>query len=292
MQSILPDVQASKPTYSIPIKRVGVEGVYRRVCLSDAESRICLDAYIDMFVDLPKDQRGVHVSRFIEALREVLDVVELKDLKNFEEAIEKLGKELLKVHNYIVNAEVRVRTVFLYGYHDKELNLHENVPVRFSMSTKINRYRDTMTRKLCIEVMGMTVCPCAQQVCGYVLKKVTPYTPSHTQRAKLKLCLSSTKLIDVRDLIEASLQSFSIPVFSYLKRDKECEVILKSFENAKFAEDVAREVLYLVYHRLKDVIEPEAIININIKSLESIHPFNMVVYTAFKFGNLKNFLSQ
>ncbi|MEM1526794.1 MAG: GTP cyclohydrolase I FolE2 [Ignisphaera sp.] len=291
MSKEVPDIQSSKPVYSIPIKRVGIEGVYRRVCLGDTGNKICLDTHIDMFVDLPKDQRGIHVSRCLEVLRDTFDVIELKDLANFEEAIERLSKELLNKHDYVMSAEVRIKTVFLYNYYNEELDIHENVPIRFSMIAKVDRREETMLRKLCIKVLGMSVCPCAQQVCSYMLRSKSIYSPSHTQRAELKICVSSRNFIDVKDIIEASLRSFSIPVFSYLKRDKECKVILKGFENPKFAEDIAREALYLIYSKLRNVVEPDATISIRIKSLESIHPFNMVVRSRFKFNEINDFLS-
>ncbi|MEM1678240.1 MAG: GTP cyclohydrolase, FolE2/MptA family [Ignisphaera sp.] len=286
-----PDVQSSKPLYSIPIDQVGVKGVYRRVCIGGSRGSTCLDTYIDILVDLPKAQRGIHVSRNIEAALDVFSIIEYASFTSLEEAIESLCRELLTRHSYASYAEAKLSTTFLYEYRDSDLDLKENIPVKLSIKSRVSRGDSSVHRKLCIEVIGMTVCPCALQLCSYTLNTVG-YAPSHTQRAKLKICISTVNsFIDVAELIEIALNSFSIPVFSYLKRDKECKMILKGFGNAKFAEDVVRTALYGLYERFGRKLAPDSMVYISIRSFESIHPFDLFVATRYSMGELANYLS-
>ncbi|MEM0371561.1 MAG: GTP cyclohydrolase, FolE2/MptA family [Ignisphaera sp.] len=287
---VQPDVQASKPLYSIPIARVGVREVYRRICIVSSRGNTCLDAYIDILIDLPKSQRGIHVSRNIEAMLDVFSVIEHSSFKSLEEAIENLCRELLKKHDYANSAEVRLSSTFLYEYKDLDLDVKEYVPVKLSIKSKVRRESNNVRRKFCIEVVGMTVCPCALQVCSYILN-TDEFAPSHTQRTKLKICLSTESLIDVADLVDIALNSFSIPVFSYLKRDKECKMILKGFKNPKFAEDVVRSALYGVYRKFSEKIDPDSLVYVSVNSFESIHPFNLSAEAKYTINDLIKYFS-
>lgn len=289
--AVPPDVQSSKPVYSIPIDRVGVKGVYRRVCIGSSRGSTCLDAYIDVMIDLPKNQRGIHVSRNIEAALDVFSSIEYGGFASLEEAIENLCRELLAKHGYATNAEARLSTTFIYEYGDTNLELKEHIPVKISMRSRVSRGSSDVHRRLCIEVVGMTVCPCALQMCSYTLNTVG-YAPSHTQRAKLRMCVSTVNsFIDAADLIEIALNSFSTPVFSYLKRDKECRMILRGFENAKFAEDVVRSALHGLYRKFAGRTAPDTAIDISLRSYESIHPFDLFVSTRCRMGELAEHFS-
>lgn len=292
MSGVPPDVQSSKPLHPVPIDRVGVKGVYRRICIAGSRGSTCLDAYIDVMIDLPKDQRGVHVSRNIEAALDVFSIIEYSSFTSLEEAIENLCRELLNKHSYASNAEARILTTFIYEYSDRDLKLREHIPVKLSIKSRVSRGDGSVYRRLCVEVVGMTVCPCALQVCSYTLN--TPgYAPSHTQRAKLKMCISTVNsFVDVGDIVEIALNSFSTPVFSYLKRDRECMVILKGFENARFAEDVVRAALHGLYRRFGEKIPRESSIYISLRSFESIHPFDLFVSTRYSMGELAEYLSK
>lgn len=291
MSSTPPDVQSSKPVYSVPIHRVGVKNVYRKICLKGSRGKTCLDAHIDIFIDLPKDQRGIHVSRNIEAVLDVFEVIEYTSFTSIEEAIEKLCRQLLEKHNYANDAEVKLSTVFLYDYVDTSLNLKEYVPVKLSISSKISREKKDVTKKMCIEVTGMTVCPCALQVCSYVLN-MQDYAPSHTQRTVLRICITTKQFVDAAELVEIALNSFSIPVFSYLKRDKECKMILRGFSNAKFAEDVVRSVLRGIYEKFNKKLDRSSMIYVSLRSFESIHPFDLLASTKCSIETLKKYFAE
>ncbi|MCS7128321.1 MAG: GTP cyclohydrolase, FolE2/MptA family [Sulfolobales archaeon] len=291
LTSKLPDTQASKPLHKVPIDKVGVEDVYRRICLKSFRGKICLDTSISVSIDLPKEQRGIHVSRDIEAILDVFNVIEYSDFSVLEEAVESLSRELLKRHNYASKAEASIKTIFIYEYRDSTLSLEEHVPVKLSIKSKvIDKQNNVVYRTVCIEVIGMTVCPCAQQVCSHTLNIDPVHAPSHTQRAKLSICVKSrSDPIDIEALIVASLESFSTPVFSHLKRDNECKLILKGFKNAKFAEDVVRDALYNLYKRLNNAVGLDEVF-VMVKSYESIHPFNMVIKARYKLSELGKYL--
>ena len=65
------DVQASKERRGIPLKQVGIRGLrYPIVFLDKVHRRHEAAATISMSVNLPHDQRGIHMSRLIEVLKD------------------------------------------------------------------------------------------------------------------------------------------------------------------------------------------------------------------------------
>ncbi|MEN9980074.1 MAG: GTP cyclohydrolase, FolE2/MptA family, partial [candidate division WOR-3 bacterium] len=63
------DIRKQRPEGSIPIDKVGVKNLrYPIVLLDRAHKRQHTIATISMFVDLPKEQRGTFMGRFVEIL--------------------------------------------------------------------------------------------------------------------------------------------------------------------------------------------------------------------------------
>ena len=76
MAICLPDTQDNAPQIPIKLTRVGVTGVKKLLQLERTNKRpIILLPTFDAFVDLPNDQKGVHMSRSPEAISEVLETV-------------------------------------------------------------------------------------------------------------------------------------------------------------------------------------------------------------------------
>ena len=64
MAICLPDTQDDSPEIPISLTRVGVTGVKKLLQLERKDKRpIILVPTFDAFVDLPNDQKGVHMSR-------------------------------------------------------------------------------------------------------------------------------------------------------------------------------------------------------------------------------------
>jgi hypothetical protein len=65
------DVQNQKDDRQIPIDKVGVKNIRYPITVRDKENGFQQTvASINMYVDLPHDHKGTHMSRFIEVLSE------------------------------------------------------------------------------------------------------------------------------------------------------------------------------------------------------------------------------
>ena len=71
------DLQASAPPISLALSRVGVTGVHKALRIRRGAQEILMAAELDCTVDLARDQKGVHMSRFPELFDEAIDDVVL-----------------------------------------------------------------------------------------------------------------------------------------------------------------------------------------------------------------------
>ena len=98
----LPDVQARRSAHGFSLTRVGVTGVLKPVLIQRPGSRElhALHATFDVFVDLPADQRGVHMSRNLEAVNEAVDEAVREPETGLEWIASHIARVSLERHSY------------------------------------------------------------------------------------------------------------------------------------------------------------------------------------------------
>jgi len=65
----LPDVQASADRRNLAIQRVGIKSLKHPVTVASPRGAQPSVASVDMYVGLAADQKGTHMSRFIDTLQ-------------------------------------------------------------------------------------------------------------------------------------------------------------------------------------------------------------------------------
>ncbi len=290
----LPDVQNRRPAVEICLSKVCISGFYKRICLNVDSSDICLDAKMSACVNLPRNQRGIHVSRNVEAIIEAIGETKFAGFKKLEEALHNLTRTLLNKHTYASMAETSLRTLYIHRY-SSFMGMDE-VPTILMIRDKLWRDgREELT--IGVMVKGMTVCPCAQEVYAYMekLQSQLPHVPSHSQRALASVNITLNRLdngIDLARLIDAVINSFSAPVLNYLKREGEYRLVRRAFENPRFVEDVARSLVFNVYEVFTNELRDEDRIAVKVVSFESIHPYNLYAYSSYSIKELREKLTK
>ncbi len=86
------DVQKQKPDNPLYIEKVGVKGISYPIVVSDKKkgSQHTV-ASISLSVDLPREFKGTHMSRFIEVLNEHKEEIHIK---NFEHILNEIKRSL------------------------------------------------------------------------------------------------------------------------------------------------------------------------------------------------------
>ena len=120
----------------------------------------------DAFVDLPNNQKGVHMSRNPEAISEVLETVANDSTVDIESLCAKIVDKMMTKHEYAKRVEISMTTDFMFL---KESPVTKNKTQEMSkLIAKATGFRKEdgtieIRKQIGAEVIGMTVCPCAQE---------------------------------------------------------------------------------------------------------------------------------
>ena len=252
----LHDAQAEADTRGLHIDRVGVRGLaYPITVLDRGKGRQQTVGQISLSVSLPHDERGTHMSRFIEILERYRGEMTIHTLPALlDEMRERLDAEA---------AEIDITFPYF---------LERAAPV--TQSTAMMEYRcafkgvrgpavDVFT--LAVIVPVSTLCPCSKEISDY---------GAHNQRGYVTVEVRSNSfededLIWIEEVIGWVEESASAPVYPLLKRPDERHVTMQAYDNPRFVEDLVREVST----RLID--DPRvAWFRVQAENLESIHNHN------------------
>jgi len=220
----IPDIQSMPDHRKIPIDKVGVKGLRYPISVKDRSKGLQHTVGLfDLFVNLPHDFKGTHMSRFIEVLNEYRGEI---SMEKFQEILEKIKSNL--------NAQsAHMNVGFPYF-------IEKNAPV--SQTPGLMSYTCFMSGSLSerfdllvgVEVPVTTVCPCSREISDH---------GAHNQRGLVRVQLRFRKFFWIEEIIEIVESSVSSEIYSLLKRPDEKYVTEKAYENPMFVEDVVRAAL-------------------------------------------------
>jgi len=245
------DVQSERDERNIPINKVGVESVSYPIIVMDRDKkRQETVGKITMSVDLPKDFRGTHMSRFIEVLNRHRNRI---TPHNIEEILEEM-REVLRAK--VAHIEIE----FPYFVEKSSPVSGIKSYIKYNCKFSASKMQDSFDFIITVEVPVQTVCPCSLEISDF---------GAHNQRALVKISVRMKTLVWIEELIDIAESSASSPVYTLLKREDEKYVTENSFMNPRFVEDVAREVV-------KKLKADDRITwyRVEVLSFESIHNHN------------------
>jgi GTP cyclohydrolase-4 len=309
----LPDVQANKPKIPINLTRVGVTDVKKLVEIKRKDKRpIVLISVFDIFVDLPSDRKGANLSRNFEAIDEVLEKAVNLPVYEIEELCSDVARSLLDRHEYATRAEVIMKSEYVVKRESPATKMEcQEVVDIFAESTAIRGKNDSITVNKLIgaEVMGMTACPCAQEIMrenaqnellslGIDEKTVATFLhkvpmSTHNQRGRGIISIKVGGDIDVslEMIIEIIENSMSTSIFELLKRSDEAVVVERAHKNPKFVEDCVRTMAKNIVQTFTHLPD-DAVITIKQINEESIHRHNAFAERVAPIGDLRTEIVQ
>ncbi len=217
------DVQASSDKRCLPIQKVGIKDLSYPVIFEDKQGSQQTKATCNLYVSLVADQRGTHMSRFIGLLN---DHYQTLNIDNFHQLPELVAKTLE------ANSS-RVELDFTYFRWKK-------APVSGIESAMdyhvflVGEYIDGKTdMQIKVEVPATSLCPCSKKISDY---------GAHNQRSLITITVQPAQKIWVEDLIKIAENNASAEVFGLVKREDEKFLTEHAYQNAKFVEDMVRDV--------------------------------------------------
>lgn len=219
------DVQSERDHRNIPIDKVGIKNLRYPIRVKDrrdgSQSTI---ASINMYVDLPQEYKGTHMSRFVEMLHLLKPEI---SLKKFSVLLEEM-KRILDA------ASAHIEVSFPY-FIEKQAPV-SNAPGLMDYNCRIIGTSDSHNDIDLVSEVNVpitSVCPCSKEISD---------AGAHNQRGIVQLQTRFKRFIWLEDMIEMVESCASCDVFSVLKRVDEKNVTERGFANPKFVEDVVRDV--------------------------------------------------
>lgn len=291
MKSIdLPDVQSQPSPQNFKLTRVGVTGVKKLVSIKrpGRKTAISLVVKMDLFVDLPASQKGSHMSRNLELVSDIIDESLQKPVTDLESFCAHTAKLLLAKHEYATFSEVKAEAD--YFLERRYLSGKKGLEP-FQLVAEARAKSNGEIKKLIgVRVIGMTACPCAQEVIKTIGKyEQKDIPPTHNQRNITTLMIEvpgDNKSVDANDLINIAERSFSSPTYGILKRKDEGQLVFNAHKNPKFVEDVVRDILGSILEKYKNLPD-DVMVVVRSESEESIHKHNAFAERVTTLGELR-----
>ena len=252
----LVDIQSSEDLRNIAIDKVGVKKVKYPMLVRERENgKQQTVGEFTLTVDLPKEFKGTHMSRFLEILGEHKCVVSGETIP---EILLKL-REKLKAET----SHLEVNFTFFRSKAAPVTGKEGMMGYECGFIASGGKINDLW---LHLVVPVTTLCPCSKEISSF---------GAHNQRGYVTVKVQPNGMLwleDVIDMIEAAGSSQLYPV---LKRPDEKFVTEQAYLNPRFVEDMVREVA-LAFDANDRILAYE----IEVENHESIHDHNAYAYLA------------
>jgi GTP cyclohydrolase I len=247
----LHDKQSERDYRELRIDKVGVRGLRFPIQVRDKAHELQNTvATIGLFVDLPKEFKGTHMSRFIEVLNAHGSVVHVDNITDILHALQR------KLHATTSHLEMQFPFFLTKKAPVSGMESVMDYTARFE-ATASGRDIDFV---LTVIANVTTLCPCSKAISSY---------GAHNQRGEVTVRLRFRKSIWIEDVIALMEESASSELYSLLKREDEKAVTERAYENPVFVEDLVRNIaLRLNAHPDVTWYRVEA------ENMESIHNHN------------------
>jgi len=219
------DIQNQFDNRNIPIDKVGIKNLQYPITVLDRKNKFQHTvATINMYVDLPHNYKGTHMSRFVEMLHLFRPEVSLK----------KISVILGEMKKCLDAASANIEVTFPYFIEKKSPVSSSPGLMDYNCSFLGSSDPNGKIDLVSVVVVPITsVCPCSMEISE---------VGAHNQRGQVRLSTRFHKFIWIEDMIELVESAASCDVYSVLKRVDEKHVTEKAFSNPKFVEDIVRDI--------------------------------------------------
>ena len=247
----MPDIQSEPDRRRVAIDKVGVKEIKLPVTLATPSGgEVETVADINMYVSLPADRKGTHMSRFLEVIgdyRSGMQPTRIVELcQHLRRTLDAADAHVEMSFPYFITKRAPVTE--LPGVMDYRC--------RF-IGTSTPTCDDVI---LSVSAPATSLCPCSKEISEY---------GAHNQRCLITADVRTTETVWIEDLVSAIESAASCPVYSVIKRPDEKLVTEQAFENPKFVEDIVRDLALIL-----DEDSRMTWFHVRSENFESIHSHN------------------
>jgi GTP cyclohydrolase I len=224
----IPDLQSGRDERHLAIDQVGIKDIRFPVAFADADGVAqSTIAQCNVYVALPEDRKGTHMSRMVMLLEErfapgapPLSVAGLRAL---------LDDLVLRLN--VAGGRIELRFPFF---------VRKTAPI--SGVASLLDYEVTLAAELADGGYGMTIavavpvtslCPCSKEISEY---------GAHNQRSRVTIAVRPNEPVYIVELLRIAEEEASCELYGILKRSDEKYVTERAYDNPRFVEDLVRGV--------------------------------------------------
>ena len=221
---VIEDVQGHADSRQIPINKVGIKDIYHPVRVKDrSRGEQHTIANFNMYVALPHNFKGTHMSRFVEVLhgneREI-SVESFRDiLVGMTHKLDAESGHIEMSFPYFVMKQAPVSKV------------ESLMDYKASLIGELHNGKAELWLK--VMVAATSLCPCSKRISDY---------GAHNQRSHITIKARVDGHMWLEELIDIAEEEASCEVFGILKRPDEKYVTERAYNNPKFVEDLVRDI--------------------------------------------------
>jgi GTP cyclohydrolase I len=220
----IPDVQSSADTRRLAIDRVGIKSIRHPARIKERAGGIQHTvAHFNMYVGLPHQFKGTHMSRFVEILeaheREISPDTFRMMLREMVKKLEAETGHIEMTFPYFVSKKAPVSGVA--SLMDYEVTFLGDIEAG----------KEAFTLKVVVPVTSL--CPCS--------KKISE-RGAHNQRSHVTIAARINTFVWIEEFIDIAEGMASSELYGLLKRPDEKFVTENAYDNPKFVEDLVRDV--------------------------------------------------
>lgn len=260
------DVQGSADLRQIPINKVGIKDIYHPVRIQErAGGEQHTVAVFNMFVDLPHNFKGTHMSRFVEILNNHEREVSVKSFRDM----------MTELTDRLDAASGHIEMTFPYFINKKApvSGVQSLMDYKASLIGERKGGESVIWAKVVVPVTSL--CPCSKKISDY---------GAHNQRSHVTICVKVDGFVWLEELIELAEEEASCEVFGILKRPDEKWVTERAYDNPKFVEDLVRDIA--VRLNADDRILAYTVESENFESIHNHSAYAMIQRDKIKDGPL------
>ena len=217
------DVQGRADTRQIPINRVGIKDIRHPVRVKDRQSgEQHTVASFNMYVNLPHNFKGTHMSRFVEILHHEREL----SVDSFRSLLEEMVTRL------DANAgHIEMSFPYFVMKSAPVSGVESLLDYQASLIGEIKN--GTAHTWLKVEVPVTSLCPCSKRISD---------RGAHNQRSHITIKARLRSHMWIEELIDIAESEASCELYGILKRPDEKYVTERAYDNPKFVEDMVRDV--------------------------------------------------
>jgi GTP cyclohydrolase I len=252
----IPDVQAAHDSRKLAIDQVGVKAIRHPVRIMERAGEVQHTiANFNMYVGLPHQFKGTHMSRFVEIL----------SAQERELTVESFKLMLRQMVERLEAEEGRIEMNFPYFIEKKApvSGVKSLMDYEVTFIGEILRKQQSFAMKVLVPVTSL--CPCSKKISDY---------GAHNQRSHVTVTAKTSEFVWIEEIVDLVEKQASSELYGLLKRPDEKFVTERAYDNPKFVEDMVRDVAALL--NLDERITAYVVESENFESIHNHSAYAMI----------------